>query len=119
MPGFDVALGRRLAQALDEANMLKKEFAHKMGVPAQTVSRWLSGQAPMEAAEVRKAACVLRTTTLWLMGEEPASDEAALVRLIRPLSPERREEARRFVAYLLDQERREGTGVRGGAGVGR
>ena len=55
-------LKKQLASLLDHRGMTAAELSRKSGVPKQALSRWLSGQAPKDVSQVKRAADVLRVS---------------------------------------------------------
>jgi transcriptional regulator with XRE-family HTH domain len=107
VPDYNIEIGRRLEAGIADASLLKKEFAHQMGVDPSTVSLWISGKQPMNAGEIRRAAEIVGKPTYWLMGEEPSGEGSVFAHDLHRLDPAKREIAINVIRTLREQQRRE------------
>ena len=99
-----------------EKNLTMEELGKLVGVSGATVSRWESGgMATMKQTKIKKLADALGLSPIDLLppfrseAEPPQSvrltdDEAALLRLFRQLSPERRSQLLEQAEFFLTRD---------------
>ena len=63
-------LGKRIAEELKKTGMTQKEFAARVGVKEDVMSRYISGDRDPKPETIANIATVLRTTSDYLLGIE-------------------------------------------------
>lgn len=119
------SLGERIEKARKQKGFSQGDLAKAVGIGLATVARYEQGKGEPSAYKLAQIAAVLEVSTSHLLGEEvresspawgsgppnePLSPEAAelLAAWASIQDPARREQARRFVLFLLDEEKRKG-----------
>lgn len=108
----------RIFDLLDRSGMEQKQFAELIGTTDKVVSKWRTSGLMSYRKYLVQIADVLGTTVEYLLtgetkkgpaaedGHEPSENEL----LFRSLSPEKQEEALRYMRYLASQEAAPGEG---------